>query len=466
MSSTVDGNGDLIITYTDVTSINVGHVVGSQGQSGPQGGPGDTGDTGPTGTYPARGNFLTVDSIYGDDTQAGITPSTTSFKTINGAITHRSLLPITPQQTIFVYPGTYYESIVIPKNTAIRGSSTQTTTISLSGPTGPTTLVTMGQQTRIEDLTMTLSSNSNLGQLVGILFPDNTTTSAKVRTCVANVIYDGDDLTCPEMYGVLVSDTVTSKNYSPADAIRGASINVSSKKSGPTGPYGIGVVGTSYFGVRDSNIYCTGPTGSNGPNGIATNNVGCFSTYKQCSIAGSLYDVIQQQILTGVPTIQLAGTDLINATADGNGFTVNMEPSHMFFQLTSKINFGGPGSEIATTQGTYYLHVGSNCSNFSTGVIGYPFVQKVIVFEGLLTTTQGLTGLQVVTVDLYKSSSANVLGTQFAGPLVINATTKDVKFQNKCATFNALTEYLQIRCVISGADLTAGNDVLVGVALY
>ena len=326
----------------------------------------------------------------------------------------------------------------------------------------------MGEQTRIEDLTMTLSSVSNTGPLIGILFPDNTSTSAKVRTCVANVTYNAvlELAQCPEMYGVLVSDTTTPKTYSPADAIRGVTINVSSNRLGPTGPYGIDVIGTSYFGVRDSNIFCTGPTGTNGPNGIATNNTGCFSTYKQCSIAGSLYDLIQQQSPSGTSTIQLTATDLINANANGNGFTVNMEPSHMFFQLSSKLQFTGGGSEIATTTGTYYLHAGSNCSNFSTNIIGYPFVQKVIVFEGLVTTTQGLTGAQVVTVNFYKSSSSNVLGTLFAGPLVINSGTQTLKFQNKSATFNPLTEYLQIRCVVSGADLTASNDVLVGVGLY
>jgi hypothetical protein len=271
------------------------------------------------------------------------------------------------------------------------------------------------------------------------------------------------------MYGVLVTDATTPNGYSPADALRGVNINVSTNSTGPTGPYGIDVLGTSYFGVRDSNIYCTGPTGPLGPIGVATNNTGCFSTYKQCSIAGSLFDLKQQQYVENVntSTIQLCGTDLINANAGSNGFTVNMEPSHMFFVLGSRLSFSGQGSEISTTQGTYYLHNGTNCSNFSTNVIGYSFVQKVIVFEGLLTTSQGLTGAQVATVTLYKSSTTpNSLGTLFAGPLVINSTTQSVKFQNKSATFNPLTEFLQIRCVISGQDLTAGNDVTAGIALY
>jgi hypothetical protein len=162
----------------------------------------------------------------------------------------------------------------------------------------------------------------------------------------------------------------------------------------------------------------------------------------------------------------LAGTDLINANAGSNGFTVNMEPSHMFFQLASRLNFTGGGSEVATTTGTYYLHAGSNCSNFSTNVIGYPFVQKVIVFEGLVTTTQGVTGAQVVTVNFYKSTTSNVLGTLFAGPLVLNSTTQTVKFQNKSASFNPLTDYLQVQCGVTGANLAVGNDVLVGVGLY
>jgi hypothetical protein len=269
------------------------------------------------------------------------------------------------------------------------------------------------------------------------------------------------------MYGILVSDTGTSNSYSSADALRSVTVNVSSDSTGPTGPYGIDVIGTSYFGVRDSNIFCTGPTGPNGPNGVATDNTGCFSTYKQSSIAGSLHDLIQQQSPTGTSTIQLAGTDLINANAGINGFTVNMEPSHMFFQLASRLQFTGGGSEVATTTGTYYLHAGSNCSNFSTNVIGYPFVQKVIVFEGLVTTTQGLAGSEEITVTFYKSTSSNTLGTAFAGPLILTSTgPQTLKFQNKSATFNPLTDYLQVECVIAVSNLAVGNDVLVGVGLY
>jgi hypothetical protein len=465
----VTGPQGLAGTATNTGSTGPTGPIGVTGQTGPQGVTGPQGSasnvTGPTGSFPARGNYLTVDSVYGNNTLATASPYTTSFRDINSAITYRSGLPSTPQQIIFLYPGTYYESIVIPTNTAIRGSSTQTTAISITGPTGPTTLVTMGQQTRIEDLTMTLSSSSNTGPLTGILFPNNTSTSAKVRTCVANVNYNGGGPSCPQMYGVLVSDTGTSNTYSSADAIRGITVNVSSNSTGPTGPYGIIVSGTSYFGVRDSNIYCTGPTGTDGPIGIVTNNTGCFSTYKQCSIAGSLFD-IRQIASTNISTIQLTATDLINANANGNGFTVNTEPTHLYFCLGSQINYNGNGSEVATPVGTYYLHSGTNPANFSGSVVGYPFVQRVIIFEGLLSSTTVLTGTQVVTVTFYKSTTPNTLGTQFAGPLVINSTTPVVKFQNSCATFTPLVDFLQIRCVISGASLTAGNDITVGVGLY
>jgi len=87
------------------------------------------------------------------------------------------------------------------------------------------------------------------------------------------------------------------------------------------------------------------------------------------------------------------------------------------------------------------------------------------VIQGILSTTNGLTGSQTVTVTFYNATSPSVLGTSFAS-LTINSTTQNAKFNNLSSTFTGATNYLQVVCVISGANLTAGNDVVVGIGLY
>ena len=323
----------------------------------------------------------------------------------------------------------------------------------------------MGNQTRIEDMTMTLSSAGNTGPLTGILFPNGTSASSKVRNGVVNVRYTGGGPTGPILYGLLVSDTTTPNTYSPADAIRGVTVNVSTNSTGPTGPHGVNNNGTSYFAIRDSNIYCTGPTGTNGPIGVITTNTGCFTTAKFSSLAGTLYDIYQAPS-SSISTIQLNASDLINANAGPNGFTVNTEPFHVYYSLGSRTNFGGAGSVEATPTGTYYLRVGTLTSNFCTPIVGYTFPQKAVVFEGIVSATLGITGTQVVTVNFYKSTTQGVLGTQFAGPIVLNSSTQSARFQNSSTSFRPGIDYIQVQCIVSGAALTVGNDIDVGIALY
>ena len=121
--------------------------------------------------------------------------------------------------------------------------------------------------------------------------------------------------------------------------------------------------------------------------------------------------------------------------------------------------------KVQISTGTYYLKPGSDCSNFLTGIFGTPFNQKVIVFEGLVSPSLPITGSQVVTVNFIKSTSSGVVGTTFAS-LVLNSSTHIVQFTNISSSFEKLTDFLQIQVVVSGDNLTAGCDIIVGVSTY
>ena len=305
---------------------------GSTGDTGPTGdtgdtGPvGDTGDTGPTTTF---GNLLHVDSVYGNDSIAVTSPYSVSFKTISNA-----LLTASSGQTVKILPGNYNETITIPSGVSVRGTSTQTTIIGLTGVTGATNLVTMGTQTRLEDVTVTLQSADNVN-LAGIYFPGATPTNSKIRTCVVNVNYDGptgSNTIC----GMLSDGTSTNpQTYASSDTVRAATVNVNASSSGCTGSTirGIYVQNSCRFTTRDTNVYTYGPTGADGSNvtvGIETVNTGSFVALKTSSIYGSTYDIKQPAISSGVnSTLQLSSTDLINANSN-NGFTTNTNPTHIY----------------------------------------------------------------------------------------------------------------------------------------
>lgn len=59
----VDGAGNLQVTLTDGSTINAGYVVGPQGSTGPQGVKGDKGDTGATGATGPQGLSYTVNGL-------------------------------------------------------------------------------------------------------------------------------------------------------------------------------------------------------------------------------------------------------------------------------------------------------------------------------------------------------------------------------------------------------------------
>ena len=286
-----------------------------------------------------------------------------------------------------------------------------------------------------------------------IYFPDGTTITAKLRTLVINTTSTATGAN--NIYGIYANGT-SSNTVSSFNALQRSTINVTSSGSGIN--RGIYNTGSNYFSVRDATIFCTG-AGSNLV-GVENTNATGYTSIKTSTVNGSTYDINRS-----AGTILLNATDLQNGSSNGNGFSVNTEPSRIFFTLGSRVNFTGSGSEIATTIGTYYLKPGLDCSNFLSSITGTPFNQKVIIFEGLVTGSLSITGSQVVTLNFKKSTTIGVAGTTFAS-LVLNSTTQVAQFTNISSSFNKLTDFLQIQAIVSGDNLTAGCDIIVAVSTY
>lgn len=437
------------IKYTNRIQITELYIdpTGYTGATGVTGSTGMTGATGYTGSLGPFGNVLRVDQVYGNDTTANASPYSQPFLTISNALNKAQ-----SGQCVYVLPGAYNETLTLPSNVSVRGINLQAVTIQQLGVTNNTTLITMCTNTRLEDVTLTLSSSSNVN-LTNVYFPDGTTINAKLRTLVINTTSTATGAN--NIYGIL-SNGSSSNTVSSFNAIQRSTINTTSAGSGVN--RAIMNSGSNYFSVRDATIFCTG-TGSNLV-GVETSNTTGYTSVKTSTVSGTTYDIVRT-----AGTLLLNSTDLQNGTSNGLGFSVNTQPSQLFFTLNSRINFGGAGSEASTTMGTYYVKPGSDISNFAGTKIGIPFIQKVIVFGGLLSASRSITGSQVVTATMYKSTSSSGAGTSFVS-MVLNSSTQIASFTGISTTFNTLTDFLQVQIVVSGDNLTAGTDISVGLSLY
>ena len=378
----------------------------------------------------SMGNVLHVDTIYGNDTLAPANLYSYPFKTINGAISN-----VSARQTIHILPGTYNETIVIPNGIAIRGENTQTVTIQSSNSTSNTTLITMGTNCRLEDVTMTLYS-SNAVDLIGINYPSGTSLTSKLRTTVLNVSSTG--ATSKSTIGIYSGGT-SALSYTTSHAIRGTTINVASQNTGLT--RALYITGSNRFGARDTNFSALGTSSI----GVETTNVSSFAELKECSINGGVYDINRT-----AGTIQLSSTDLVNATANGNSFTVNTEPSPIFFGVTGTIG-----------NGTHNLMPGTVNYNDLPTSFGLPFPQRLIVFQGLFTSRVALTGGQTAVYHLHKNTTA---GTSFM-TATLNSANQTVRVQDKSESFNPLADRLFVELTTSGG-IGSATDLFCALALY
>lgn len=387
------------------------------------------------------GNTLTVDAVYGDDTAATSDPYKTSFLTVQGA-----LAVSTSGQVVIVRAGTYNlpSGITLPTGVAVRGTSTQTTTIQMLGVTSATTLVTMGIQTRLEDVTLNLTSSADV-DLIGVDFPSGTPQTAKLRTAVLNVTSAATGLCA--ITGVRSAGT-SSTDPSSSQAIRAATVNVS---AGGTGvKRGLLVSAANRFSIRDTNIYVSG---------AAVNNVGAETTHasaicelKAASISAisSAGDQTQQyDINRTAGQIILSATDLVNNSANGNSFKTSTESANTIF--------GATGNFQATE--TYFLLPGvPKLGELPTSPIQLPRGGNTVLFNGLLKVVPALTGTRTVRLTLFKNNVATLF------TILANAASSTVLLDTISVDYKAGDTY-DLRILIGPNNLN-NHTIITDISFY
>ena len=273
-------------------------------------------------TPPFFGRIIQVDAVYGNDStgKAGQSP----FKTINAAVSAS-----TSGDTIWISPATYELSapLTLVNGTALRGMSLQTTTIQMTNVTSNTTLLTMGENCRVEDVTLNLTSAGHY-TLVGVEFPGTTSVTSKLRPTVITVDNStASDVGSSNVYGVLCSGagSLGSGNFS-FNSLKGMTVNVRSVGGG--NKRGVYVTGTGAITTRDFNVYVTGSASGGGSFvGVETVNSSGQVQLRSSTVYGMSSDIMQTS-----GSIELGpGTDLINKTAGGKNFTTYIYPTTIFY---------------------------------------------------------------------------------------------------------------------------------------
>ena len=338
-------------------------------------------------------------------------------------------------------PGTYNEKLTIPANVAVRGANTQTVTVQQLNTTSNTTLLTMGSNCRVEDMTFTLTSGSNVN-LTGIDWPSGTPLTSKLRTCVINVT--SSDTNSNTIVGALSAGT-SATTYSASDAIRSCTISVDASSSGIV--RGLYLTGSNWFGLRDVNINARG-TASNIV-GVETTNAGSYASLKHCTIRGGDGTGIRYDINRTAGDILLGSVDLVNNTANGNGFSVATEGAITHFGTTGNYTNGT----------TYYLVPGFvRQGDLPTTYFGIPVTQDMALFSGTFQCSPALPTGRSVKLSVYKN---NVL-TDFsmniaAGQTLASNRTQSVDYK-RGDTFD-------MRMVPSGGNIST-TDFAASVAFY
>ncbi len=378
-------------------------------------------------------NVLYVNQANGNDIQGGYYPYSYPFKTITAALSASS-----SNNCIYVYPGYYQESITIPTGRAIRGISLQTVSIGNTGAIGSTGVITMGVNTRVEDMTITLSGATTAGSnLVGVHFPTGTSKTAKLRTAVVNVTN-----TTGGTIGVLSDGIDGSTGISSSNAIRACSVNTNTSINNQIN-YGILCQNSNRMTIRDTNVFSTGGTGTVG----CHSENGGFLDLRTSTISGSTYDISRNP--TG--TLLLGFTDLVNSTSNGNGFLTSVDSNSLSYGLIYSNN----------TSGICYLLPGTSDKNSVPSLpVGIPFVQNSIVINCIMKVINPITTGSII-INIYKNNIINI--PIFSGTL--DSSNQKVSIINKSETFTSIDEII-IQVNFGITNIQPANQLIVIVGQY
>jgi hypothetical protein len=297
------------------------------------------------------GNIALVDAVNGNNATASI--NGLPFLTVEAALT--AITAAGSPATMWILPGTYTlasatTGLTLPTGCAMRGHNTQTTRIVMnaSNPGGTVTLLTMGENSRVEDLNLQLNSSNATTNLVGIALPGTTSVTSKLRTAVLTVDNSGLAAgTTTDVTGILANGGGTLGNGSFSfNFTRGVTVNVFSNGGG--NKRAISVTTATDITFRDTNIYVREPTDVTSTGsyvGCESANAACSVQFRTCSIGSAPFVTAT----TKLPVVVAATTNItLSGTYVLQGVT-----------LTAGMQVLAAGQTIGTNNGIWVVAAGA-----------------------------------------------------------------------------------------------------------
>ena len=361
----------------------------------------------PATTSPKMGNTLIVDAVNGNDGSGAVNGA--PFLTVEAAIAYINTNVLTGV-TVWILPGTYTlasatTGLTIPDTCALRGLNTQTVKIVMnaSNPGGTVTLLTMGENSRVEDLSLTLNSSNATTDLIGISLPGTTTVTSKLRTAVLTVDNSGLGVgTTTNVYGVSSGGTGTlSAATFSFNCLKGSTLNVKSNGAGNKfGIYQPSAGGGNQLSTRDLNIYVAAPTTATSTGlyiGVYTDNNNSQIQTRATSIGGPPYPSTNIKLPSNVVSTSnqtLSGTPTIDSVATVAGdrvlLTGQTDPIENGIWIVAAGAWARAGDMAAgsaafdayvfVNRGTTYTHTGWLCT--TVGLVGTAALTITQVYAG------------------------------------------------------------------------------------
>jgi hypothetical protein len=251
-----------------------------------------------------------VDAVYGDNATGMRNRADLPFLTVTAA-----LAAALSGDVVAVRPGVYSEplGIVMPSGVGLRGAQAGAVTIQALGVTADTTLVTMGTNTRVEDVSLRLTSSGHFA-LVGVSLPGATSSTARLRVIIVEVDNGTAGAGSSVVTGIDIRPTT-----SPAatfDAVRAVTVSVNSTGSGAKR----GILLSAAAGVanlRDVNLLVT----KQGAGAGTYVGAECSSAPATLFLSNCKIDSPDgQDVAQTSGTLLLHAVSLLQSTADGKSF--------------------------------------------------------------------------------------------------------------------------------------------------
>lgn len=449
--------------------------TGYTGYTGPIGATGPIGPassvTGPTGSI-LFGNVLRVDAVNGNDATASVGGN--PYLTIAAAVSAAS-----SGKTIWVLPGSYTlaSGITLPDGVALRGMNVQTTTIQMTGVTADTTLLTMGENCRVEDITLKLTSSGHY-TLKGIVFPGTTTVTAKLRTAVLTV--DNSAASSggsSNVYGVDCTGTGSLGNASFSfNCVKGSTINVLSNGGGKK--RGILISNACQMSLRDTNVYVAQPTSTASTGsyvGIETNDGATGAIQLRSTTVGTVTpsaghsytasDILQTTPATisdptylASPGIQLGpGVDLVAKTAGGKGFSAYVYPTTLFYGLAGDLKTGGSSNAYmwpGTQQATNNVFPDPSLTNPA-----YYRIQQAAILSGMAVAARTGPGTgNTTTFTVRRTPKGGTIADVSGYTIVLSNADVSGSFYSGSQTF-AAGDLVHLQVQYTGGNLNTTHDL-------